>query len=296
MSKTSNLDQIHKMNECDRFESWKESNLEVRRLREELKTIPNDDPQHTLLKSRLKLLLLKKKEYMDFQIPPTFQSVPMSIPTPEYMEFQIPHTLFSEINQSHPLPIPKPDSDDNNIMPITKPDLDEYKIVSDLLHIDDKLILGQLDHCINEFSSDWKGKLIFPCHVTYYSSEVTSLKLASTLPLIDICVYIGGQVFQCKRIYFSPINNPPPTSQMSSTNAELCKGWIKLCRDITVAGYGSRNPIVCNGSQKSNQNSNTNNCVFRCGQLYRTTRTSRAMVANPDNPHPCTTLVNNREE
>ncbi len=82
---------------------------------------------------------------------------------------------------------------------------------------------------------------------------------------------------------------------MSSTNADLYKGWIKLCRDITVAGYDLRNPIVCNGSQKSNQNSNTNNCVFRCGQLYRTTRISRAMVASTDNPHRCTTLVNDRK-
>jgi hypothetical protein len=174
MSKTSNLDQIHK-NERDRFESWKESNLEVMRLREELKTTPNDDHRHTLLQSRLQLLLSKKKEYMDFQIPPTLQSLPMPIPNPEYMEFQIPRTLFSEINQSLPLPIPKPDSDDYNIMPITKPDLDEYNIVSDLLHIDDKLILGQLDHYINEFSSDWKGKLMFPCYVIYDLSEETSI-------------------------------------------------------------------------------------------------------------------------
>ena len=94
MSKTSNLDQIHK-NERDRFESWKESNLEVMRLREELKTTPNDDHRHTLLQSRLQLLLSKKKEYLDFQIPPTLQSLPMPIPNPEYMEFQIPRTLFS---------------------------------------------------------------------------------------------------------------------------------------------------------------------------------------------------------
>ncbi len=143
MSKTSNLDQIHK-SERDRFESWKESNIEVRRLREELKIIPNDNHRHPLLNSRLQLLLSKKKEYMDFQIPPT---------------------LFSEINQSSPMSIPKPDSDEYYVMPMPKPDSDEYNIVSDLLHIDAKLILGQLDHYVNEFSSDWKGKLIFPCYV-----------------------------------------------------------------------------------------------------------------------------------
>ncbi len=135
------------------------------------------------------------------------------------MDFQIPPTLFSEINKSLPMSIPKPDSDEYYVMPMPKPDSDEYNIVSDLLHLDDKLILGQLDHYVNEFSSDWKGKLIFPCHVIYNLSEVTSSKLASTPPLIDICDYIGGQSFQCKRFYFSPINYPPPTSQtdMSST-------------------------------------------------------------------------------
>ena len=62
-----------------------------------------------------------------------------------------------------------------------------------------------------------------------------------------------------------------------------------------VAGHESRNPIVCNDYQKSNQRSNTNNRVFRCGQLYRTTRTFRAMIASTDNPHRCTTLVNDRK-
>jgi len=57
--------------ECDRFESWKESNIEVRQLREQLKTILNDHPQHPLLYSCLQLLLSKKKQYMDFQMPPS---------------------------------------------------------------------------------------------------------------------------------------------------------------------------------------------------------------------------------
>ena len=111
MSKTSNLDQIHK-SERDRFESWKESNIEVRQLREELKIIPNDHHRHPLLNSRLQLLLSKKKEYMDFQIPPT---------------------LFNEINQSLPMSMSKPDSDEYYVMPMPKPDSDEYNIVSDLL-------------------------------------------------------------------------------------------------------------------------------------------------------------------
>ena len=99
MSKPSNLDQIHK-SERDRFESWKESNIEVRQLREQLKTILNDHPQHPLLYSRLPLLLSKKKQYMDFQMPPS---------------------LFREKKHSFPMPIPTPDSDEYNI-PIPKPD------------------------------------------------------------------------------------------------------------------------------------------------------------------------------
>jgi hypothetical protein len=45
-------------------------------------------------------------------------------------------------------------------------------------------------------------------------------------PQINICDYIGGQVFGAKRLYFSPAKYPPPTAnvEMSFPNAHLCMG------------------------------------------------------------------------
>jgi hypothetical protein len=108
------------------------------------------------------------------------------------------------------------------IKPKPQPESEEYNVVSDLLHIDGKLILGQLDHYINELKLDWKGKSIFLCHVMYNLSDVNSSKLTSTPPLIDICDYIVGHPFKCKNSYFSPIKYPPPQSKidMSSTYAD----------------------------------------------------------------------------
>jgi hypothetical protein len=112
--------------------------------------------------------------------------------------------------------------------------------------------------------------------------------------LINICDYIGGQAFQYKRLIFFPINYPPPQTQnemSSSILTNLCKGWMRLCRDLLVAGLEHGNPLVYNGSQKSN----TNNRVFKCGVLYRSMRPSRAMEVFDKNPLQDTTLINDRK-
>ena len=53
------------------------------------------------------------------------------------------------------------------------PESDYHNIVSHLLDVDDELILEQLDHYVNELSSDWKGKLMYPCHVIYDLGDAT---------------------------------------------------------------------------------------------------------------------------
>ncbi len=174
------------------------------------------------------------------------------------------------------------------------PESNYHNTVSHLLDVDDELILEQLDHYVNELSSDWKGKLMFPCHVIYDLGDATFSKVNTVPPLINICDYIGWQAFQCKRLYFSPINYPPTQTQneMSlSFLTNLCKGWTRLCRDLLVAGLEHGNTLVCNGSQKSN----TNNRVFKCGVLYRSMRPSRAMEVSDKNPLWDTTLINNRK-
>jgi hypothetical protein len=154
-------------------------------------------------------------------------------------------------------------------------------IVTFLLDVDNKLILNQLDHYVKELSSDWKGKIMFLCHVVYDVAKVSATNLTTCPPQkINICDYIGGQVFGAKRLYFSPMKYPPPTAkvEMLSVNAQLCMGWTKLCQELMVAAHKNGNPVVCNGSQKSK----SDNRGFRCGMLYRITRPSKAMEISPD--------------
>jgi hypothetical protein len=107
------------------------------------------------------------------------------------------------------------------------------------------------------------------------AEESISKVLSQPPPFLKIYDYFGGQVFNAKRLYFSPINYPPPqtNNDMSSLNVYLCKGWTKLCHEFMVAAHEHGNPIVCNGSQKSN----SDNRVIKCGVLYKLTRLSKAM-------------------
>ena len=53
---------------------------------------------------------------------------------------------------------------------------------------------------MKELPSDWKGKIMFPCHVVYDCASVTKSTLRSDPPpVVDICDYIGGQVYNAKR-------------------------------------------------------------------------------------------------
>ena len=108
---------------------------------------------------------------------------------------------------------------------------DENTILTDLMNIDNQTILCQLDHYVKELSSDWKGKMMFSCHVVFDCASITnSTSITDPPPMVDICDYVGGQVYNAKRLYFSPTClYPPPTSDrdMLSTNAHLCMGWFQ---------------------------------------------------------------------
>ncbi len=147
---------------------------------------------------------------------------------------------------------------------------------------------------MKELSSDWKGKIMFPCHVVYDCASITnSTSITDSPPIVNICDYVGGQVYNAKRLYLSPTDYPPPTStsDMLSSKAHLCMGWVKLCRKLIVAAHESGSPIVCNGSHKSNPD----NRVFWCGMLYQLTRPPTAMQISTDHPLQTTTLINDRK-
>jgi hypothetical protein len=65
-------------------------------------------------------------------------------------------------------------------------------------------------------------------------------------------------------------------------------------RDLTVAAHEAGNSIICNGSQKSQQDKNCNH-VFRCGTFHRTMQTS-AMELTDDCQHIITSLINDRRK
>jgi hypothetical protein len=68
------------------------------------------------------------------------------------------------------------------------------------------------------------------------------------------CDYLGGLMYPAIKLLFSPITYPPPPLdfQMSSSNT-TCTGWTALSRDLSLAAHESGNSIMCNGSQKSQQ-------------------------------------------
>jgi hypothetical protein len=81
--------------------------------------------------------------------------------------------------------------------------------------------------------------------------------------------------------------------EMNSKHAELCDGWAHFHQDLSIAAHDAGNPIVSNGSQQS-IGREANDCVFRCGTFYRSTRTS-AMELCDIAQYRCTSLVNDRK-
>jgi hypothetical protein len=65
---------------------------------------------------------------------------------------------------------------------------------------------------------------------------------------------------------------------------------MDLQRDLSIAAHDAGNPIVSNGSQQSIVRE-TNNCMFRCGIFYQSTKTS-AMELSDLAQYQCISLVN----
>ena len=258
MSAPSNTnDALDKINrdECIVFDHWKQINDQLRLLRFELSSIPIDDPRRVEISKLIENLKLMKKKYND-----TLQIPSYSLVTKSATVIQHSPPMPSETSQHC-------NSLDSTLHQPLCSNYDENTILTDLMNIDNQTILCQLDHYVKELSSNWKGKILFPCHVVFDCASITnSTSITDPPPMVDICDYVGGQMYNVKRLYFSPTVYLPPTSasDMLSTNAHLCMGWVKLCRELMVAAHECGNPIVCNGSQKSN----VNNRVFRCGMLY----------------------------
>jgi hypothetical protein len=120
-------------------------------------------------------------------------------------------------------------------------------------HIDIESIQSDVDLYLKELHEEWKDSIPFTCYVINENHKRSFSPLGSTPSKIDICDYLGGQIYPAARLAFCPNTYKPPSSndEMTSKNSESCNGWMDLQRDLSIAAHDADNPIVSHGSQKS---------------------------------------------
>ncbi len=157
-------------------------------------------------------------------------------------------------------------------------------------HIDIESIQSDVDLYLKELHEEWKASIPFTCYVINENDQPCTFPLGNTLSKIDICDYLGGQMYPAARLAFCQNTYKPPSSndEMTSKNAESCNGWTDLQRDLSIAAHDAGNPIASNGSQH-NIGRETNNRMFRCGIFYQSTRTL-AMESSDLAQYQCTSL------
>jgi hypothetical protein len=168
---------------------------------------------------------------------------------------------------------------------------DDVDLVSKGL-IDIKSIPCDIDLYLKELSEEWKASIPFTCYVMNENDQPCSFAIGSTLSRIDICDYLGGQMYPAARLAFCPNTYKPPSSndEMNSKHAESCNGWTDLHQDFSIAAHDAGNPIISNGSQQS-IGREANNLVFRCETFYLSSKTS-TMELSDIAQYRCMSLVN----
>ena len=118
--------------------------------------------------------------------------------------------------------------------------------------IDIESIQSDVDLYLKELHEEWKASIPFTCYVINEKDDPCTFPIGNTLSRIDICDYLGGQMYPAARLAFCPNTYKPPISndEMKSKNAESCNGWTDLWRDLSIAAHDAGNPIVSSGSQQ----------------------------------------------
>jgi hypothetical protein len=129
--------------------------------------------------------------------------------------------------------------------------------------IDIESIQSDVDLYLKELHEQWKASIPFMCYIINENDRPCTYPLGNNLSKIDICDYLGGQMYPVVRLAFCPNTYKPPSSndEMTSKNSETCNGWMDLRRDLSIAAHDAGNPIISNGSQQS-LGRDTNNCMF----------------------------------
>ncbi len=112
-------------------------------------------------------------------------------------------------------------------------------------HIDIESIQSDVDLYIKELHEEWKASIQFMCYIINESDKACTSPLGNTLSKIDICGYLGGQMYPAARLAFCPNTYKPPSSndEMTSMNSESCNRWTDLRRDLSIAAHDAGNPM-----------------------------------------------------
>jgi hypothetical protein len=141
--------------------------------------------------------------------------------------------------------------------------------------IDIGSIQTDVDVFLKELHEEWKASIPFTCYVINENDEPCTFPIGNTLSRIDICNYLGGQMYPAARLAFCPNTYRPPSShdEMNCKNAGSCNEWTALRRDSSIAAHDAGNPIVSNGSHQS-IGRETHNRMFKCETFHRSFRIS----------------------
>ncbi len=91
-------------------------------------------------------------------------------------------------------------------------------------HIDIESIQSDVDFYIKELSEEWKASISFSCYIINENDNPCTSSLGNTLPKIDTCDYLGGQMYSAARLAFCPNTYKPPSSndEMTRRNSKSC--------------------------------------------------------------------------
>jgi hypothetical protein len=113
-------------------------------------------------------------------------------------------------------------------------------------HIDIESIQIDVDSYFKELSEERKASTPFSCYVIHENDNPYTSSLGNTLSKIDVCNYLGGQIYPAARLAFCPNIYKPPSSKYETTsnNSESCNGWTNLRRDFFIAAHDAAKPII----------------------------------------------------
>jgi hypothetical protein len=105
--------------------------------------------------------------------------------------------------------------------------------------IDIESIQSEVDLYLKELSEEWKASIPFTCYVINENDQPCSYPIGNTLSRIDICDYLGGQMYPIVRLAFCPNAYKPPSfnDERNSKHAESCDGWTHLHQDLSIADH-----------------------------------------------------------